>query len=85
MKISVYNKRRKLAQAFHILKVWQNGRFVVPEDRWLELMKLVVPGKSDTCVDLLLKVLDTNGDLTIGTRNIMYYYQCLKTYADLNR
>lgn len=76
MKISVYNKRRKLAQAFHILKVWQNGRFVVPEDRWLELMKLVVPGKSDTCVDLLLKVLDTNGDLTIGTRNIMYYYQC---------
>ncbi|XP_030051782.1 two pore calcium channel protein 1 isoform X2 [Microcaecilia unicolor] len=54
----VYMKRRKMVDAFNILKVKENTEFVVKEDRWKKLVKLVAPDISNAHRELLLRVSD---------------------------
>ncbi|XP_076441597.1 uncharacterized protein LOC143280798 [Babylonia areolata] len=71
IKTAVYSKRQKLAQAFNILKVDRNGRGTVTRNRWVQLMEVVVPSKSAAQVDLLMQVLDINGDTFIYKEEFM--------------
>jgi two pore calcium channel protein 3 len=62
IKTAVYSKRKKLARAFDILKVKLNGKDCVTLNRWVQLMRIVVPSKSGAQLDLMMKVLDVTGD-----------------------
>ncbi|KAK7476229.1 hypothetical protein BaRGS_00032505 [Batillaria attramentaria] len=62
VKSAVYSKRQKLIKAFGIVKVDMNGKEAVTPNRWKQLMSVVLPTKSAEQIDLLNKVLDTNGD-----------------------
>nr|KAG5691635.1 hypothetical protein BaRGS_023806 [Batillaria attramentaria] len=62
VKAAVYSKRQKLIKAFGIVKVDMNGKEAVTPNRWKQLMSVVLPTKSAEQIDLLNKVLDTNGD-----------------------
>ncbi|XP_029450184.1 two pore calcium channel protein 1-like isoform X2 [Rhinatrema bivittatum] len=53
-----YMKRRKMVDAFNILKVKENSEFVVKEARWKQLVKLVAPDISNAHRELLLRVSD---------------------------
>lgn len=66
IKAAVYGKRRKLAQAFDILKVPHGGRQVVTYTVWCELMKRVIPNRSRSHIDLLIRVLDIDGSNMIS-------------------
>ncbi|KAJ8308034.1 hypothetical protein KUTeg_012908 [Tegillarca granosa] len=46
IKAAVYMKRRKLAQAFEILKTERARQFVITYHTWNQLMKIVTPSKS---------------------------------------
>ncbi|CAI9720629.1 pore calcium channel 1-like [Octopus vulgaris] len=61
----VYGKRQRLKRAFEILKVTQNGQFVITKVQWMKLMTYVLPKRSVQQHELLLKVLDTDKDGTI--------------------
>lgn len=61
----MYGKRKKLAQAFDILKVQKGGRLVVTYTVWCELMKRVIPNRSRSHIDLLIRVLDIDGSKLI--------------------
>ncbi|CAH1791470.1 unnamed protein product [Owenia fusiformis] len=71
VKLSVFLKRRLLRRAFDILKIWKNGQFVIPKDRWDDLMRIICPNRSQAQLDLLLMVLDTNGDTDIEKRDFL--------------
>lgn len=62
IRTAVYSKRQKLSRAFDIIKVNVNGRAAVTANRWQQLMQVVKPSKSNAHIELLGKVLDTNGD-----------------------
>ena len=62
IKAAVYSKRQKLARAFDIMKVDAEGKEAVNLNRWVQVMKIVIPQKSDAVLDLLMKVLDRNAD-----------------------
>lgn len=66
IRASVYRKRRQLKQAFDVLKVWCNEKWVITQKRWLTLMKEVCPQWSPARVALLWQVLDDNSDGKIG-------------------
>ncbi|XP_008939639.1 PREDICTED: two pore calcium channel protein 1-like, partial [Merops nubicus] len=51
-------KRRKMTEAFNLLKEEEGGRFVVREARWKELVKLVAPDISRSHRELLLRISD---------------------------
>ncbi len=66
VRANVYLKRKLLSQTFDIIKVFSEGCFVVPKERWHAVMSRVMPDKSTTQIDILLYVLDENGDNKIG-------------------
>ncbi|KAH0622812.1 hypothetical protein JD844_025507 [Phrynosoma platyrhinos] len=53
-----YMKRRKMIEAFNLLKVKEGGEFVVKEDHWKRLVKLVAPDISTSHRELLLRISD---------------------------
>nr|XP_006116320.1 two pore calcium channel protein 1-like [Pelodiscus sinensis] len=53
-----YMKRRKMVEAFNILKVKEGPEFVVKEAQWKELVKRVAPDISTSHRELLLRVSD---------------------------
>ncbi|XP_061481532.1 two pore calcium channel protein 1-like isoform X1 [Rhineura floridana] len=53
-----YMKRRKMIEAFNLLKVKEEAEFVVQEDRWKRLVKLVAPDISTSHRELLLRISD---------------------------
>lgn len=71
IKAAVYGKRRKLAQAFDILKVPHGGRQVVTYTVWCELMKRVIPNRSRSHIDLLIRVLDIDGSNMIRKQQFL--------------
>lgn len=67
-------KRRKLAQAFEILKMERSEQSVVTYHTWNQLMKIVTPKKTQAQKDVLLRVLDVNGDNVISKIFIGFVY-----------
>ncbi|ESO94329.1 hypothetical protein LOTGIDRAFT_232558 [Lottia gigantea] len=61
IRISVFSKRRKLNRAFEILKDKVGDQYVVTQPTWNKLMSVVLEGKSQQQLDLLLHVLDNDG------------------------
>ncbi|XP_077192068.1 two pore calcium channel protein 1-like [Paroedura picta] len=54
----VYMKRRKMVEAFNLLKVKEGTEFVIKEDQWKNLIKLVAPDISTSHRELLLRISD---------------------------
>ncbi|KAL5008962.1 hypothetical protein ScPMuIL_014543 [Solemya velum] len=67
----VYGKRKKLAQAFEILKVFKHGHFVISYSNWCQLMKIVTPDRSQAQLDLLMRILDSDGSNTIKKNSFL--------------
>ncbi|CAC5394143.1 TPCN3 [Mytilus coruscus] len=59
IRASVFGKRKKLSEAFELLKVDRGGKMVVTYPTWCQLLKKVIPKKSQAHIDLLMKILDT--------------------------
>ena len=57
VKVLVYQKRRRLAKAFDILKTWHSGQYVVTSERWNTIMLYMYPNISCTQMELYLYVL----------------------------
>ncbi|OWK53386.1 Two pore calcium channel protein 2 [Lonchura striata] len=53
-----YMKRRKMIEAFNLLKEEEGEQFVVREARWKQLVKLVAPDTSNSHRELLLRISD---------------------------
>ncbi|KAK2520248.1 hypothetical protein Q9233_011588 [Columba guinea] len=53
-----YMKRRKMLEAFNLLKEEEGAQFVVREARWKQLVKLVAPDISNSHRELLLRISD---------------------------
>lgn len=51
-------KRRKMVEAFNLMKVKEGAEFVVKEDQWKRLVKLVAPDISTSHRELLLRISD---------------------------
>lgn len=63
----MYGKRKKLGEAFELLKVDKGGdQMVVTYQTWCRLLKKVIPKKSQAHIDLLMKILDTDMNHQIG-------------------
>ncbi|XP_041352429.1 two pore calcium channel protein 1-like [Gigantopelta aegis] len=71
IRMSVYGKRRRLASAFDILKVKRQNHYVVTHHRWCQFMKKVLPGKSMTQIELLMRVLDRDGHNCISKQDFL--------------
>ncbi|XP_061168551.1 two pore calcium channel protein 1-like [Saccostrea echinata] len=71
IKAAVYGKRKKLGQAFDILKVQNGDRLVVTYTVWCELMKRVIPNRSRSHIDLLIRVLDIDGSNMIRKQQFL--------------
>jgi hypothetical protein len=52
--------RRLLSKAFDVLVVFTGKEWVVPADRWHQLIKTIFPKMHDTKISLMLYVLDDN-------------------------
>ncbi|KAL4238880.1 Ion transport protein [Mactra antiquata] len=55
---AVFNKRRKLRQAFNILKITRDGVDIITKRIWNEIMSRVLPNKSINQIELLMTILD---------------------------
>ncbi|XP_053169644.1 two pore calcium channel protein 1-like isoform X2 [Hemicordylus capensis] len=53
-----YMKRRKMIEAFNLLKVKEEAEFVVKDDQWKHLVKMVAPNISTSHRELLLRISD---------------------------
>uniref|UniRef100_A0A8C3XYP9 Ion transport domain-containing protein n=1 Tax=Catharus ustulatus TaxID=91951 RepID=A0A8C3XYP9_CATUS len=53
-----YMKRRKMVEAFNLLKEQEGEQFVVKEAQWKQLVKLVAPDTSSSHRELLLRISD---------------------------
>lgn len=73
VKATVYLKRKLLARAFEHIKVWKSGSYVMTRERWHQLMRLAAPKRSPPQIDLLLHVLDNNGDGCVGNGFIVKF------------
>ena len=62
----VYLKRRLLSQAFELLKQKVDNTYVVSQKVWFALMGMLRPKMSFTQAELLLYVLDDDGDRSLG-------------------
>lgn len=51
-------KRRKMIEAFNLLKEEEGEQFVVREAQWKQLVKLVAPDTSSSHRELLLRISD---------------------------
>lgn len=59
-------KRRKMIEAFNLLKEEEGEQFVVREARWKQLVKLVAPDTSNSHRELLLRISDDEQKGFIG-------------------
>ena len=59
-------KQDKLSSAFDLLKVWQDGCYVITKESWHKLLKISDEKLTQTQRELMLNVLDTNGVGSIG-------------------
>ncbi|KAG1662877.1 Two pore calcium channel protein 1 [Nymphon striatum] len=71
VKSSVLNKRKSLSTAFDILKVNQEGHYILPFKRFNALLKEIPPVRSLTMKHILWFVLDGDGDFQIGKADFM--------------
>lgn len=67
---AVFLKRQKLAKAFDLIKVKRGSEDVVTHSRWKQLAPIILPGKSDTLSDLLMKILDQDNNNVLSKQNI---------------
>lgn len=58
---AVFSKRRKLRQAFSILKIERNGEEIISRHIWNAIISRVLPKKSSSQIELLMTILDANG------------------------
>lgn len=73
-----YMKRRKMIEAFNLLKVKEGAEFVVREDKWKQLVKLVSPGISTAHRELLLRISDEEQSGYVGKQqHIRLLHVCL--------
>lgn len=68
---AVFGKRRKLRQAFNILKVTRNGEEIITKTVWQTIMPKVVPKMSSNQIDLLMTILDKDSTGTISKRDFL--------------
>lgn len=61
-------KRRKMVEAFNLLKEEEGEQFVVKEARWKQLVKLVAPDTSNSHRELLLRISDDEQKGFVGER-----------------
>ncbi|XP_052766149.1 uncharacterized protein LOC128207337 [Mya arenaria] len=64
-------KKKKLGQAFDVIKIDHNGMEMVTYRTWKRLMGLAKPGLSKNQVDLLMLILDMDRSGHIGRREFM--------------
>ena len=55
---AVFGKRKKLREAFDILKIRRNGRDIITHSIWIAIMSRVLPNRSKERLDLLMTILD---------------------------
>lgn len=68
----IYTKRRKLTEAFEILQEKNDDHYVIKKPCWMELMKYVVPKRSDKQHELLLHVLDEDNKSCVKKTQFLY-------------
>ncbi|XP_059167461.1 two pore calcium channel protein 1-like [Physella acuta] len=68
---AVYLKRQKLAKAFDLIKVKRGSEDVVTHSRWKQLASVILPGKSDTLIDLLMKILDQDNNNVLNKKDFL--------------
>ncbi|KAM4770911.1 uncharacterized protein WCC33_002687 [Rhinophrynus dorsalis] len=66
-----YMKRRKMVDAFNALKVKEGSEFVITEDKWKQLVKLVAPEISNSHRELLLRVSDDEQKGHVGKESFI--------------
>jgi len=68
--------RRLLCKAFDVLVVYTGREWVVPAERWHQLVKTVFPKMNDTKISLMLFILDDNQNdmLSKSGQHIYQYY-----------
>ncbi|XP_060568420.1 uncharacterized protein LOC132727023 [Ruditapes philippinarum] len=71
IKTSARDKKKKLVQAFDVIKINHNGEDMVTYRMWKRLMTLAQPKLSKNQIDLLMLILDTNRSGHIGKREFM--------------
>ena len=68
---AVFGKRKKLRQAFDILKIKRDGKEIITHSIWIAIMSRVLPKRSKEQLDLLMVILDLDGQRYISK---MYFY-----------
>ncbi|XP_072032425.1 uncharacterized protein [Amphiura filiformis] len=68
---SVFMKRRKLAKAWDIVKVWKDNCFVLPWKRFCILLQQVEPKRSLSQIRLIWRVLDEDSDDFVSKREFL--------------
>ena len=63
---AVFGKRRKLRQAFDILKIRRDGKDIITHSIWIAIMSRVLPKRSKEQLDLLMVILDLDGQRYIS-------------------
>lgn len=72
IKKSSYEKKRKLGQAFDVIKIDRDGKDMVTYRIWKRLMQLANSEMSKNQIDLLMLILDMNRSGHIGETNLSY-------------
>ncbi|KAI8787824.1 two pore calcium channel protein 1 [Biomphalaria glabrata] len=71
VKQAVFQKRKKLAKAFDLLKVKHNHQEFISYSRWTQLVTIILPGRSETHTDLLMKILDNDNTDVLSKKNFL--------------
>ena len=64
--VNLEAKKCKLSKAFDLLKTWSGGRYILTEETWHDLIIQVDTSRNKTQRDLMMYVLDQNGNNNIG-------------------
>ncbi|KAH9504032.1 hypothetical protein Btru_067570 [Bulinus truncatus] len=71
IKEAVFLKRKRLAKAFDLIKVKRRNEEVVTHSRWRQLISIILPGRSETRTDLLMKILDQDNANVLSKKNFL--------------
>ncbi|KAH9509193.1 hypothetical protein Btru_049330 [Bulinus truncatus] len=71
IKEAVFLKRKRLAKAFDLIKVKRRNEEVVTHSRWRQLISIILPGRSETHTDLLMKILDQDNANVLSKKNFL--------------